>query len=110
MSRTYGIKITGVLAREGYYGRVRFAVCDRDRGRWVDARFPVDVDGARGWLRVDDPVFAVAAGLYLARGDADARVARAELVLGDGPVDDGAPFVVELRSIWLADATPAHPP
>lgn len=111
MSGTYGIKITGVLARVGYYGRIRFVVCDRRRGRWVEPRFVPRDDGMPRWLRVDDYVFSVAEALYLHAPDETARVARAELVLGEassGPVPDGSlpdgPLVVEqVRSIWVED-------
>ncbi|MCA9650952.1 MAG: hypothetical protein KC501_13635 [Myxococcales bacterium] len=110
MRHTHAIKITGVLARVGYYGRIRFDVCDPKRKRWVDASFPPDVDG-RDWLAVDDTVFAVAAAAFMRGPGCDDRVVYAELVLTEpAPDEEDALGVEEVRSLWDRQAPPAYPP
>lgn len=110
MSDEYTIKITGIKARTGSRGRIRFSVCIPQRG-FVEPRFPQGWAGCTTWLTVDDQVFDVAAAVYLASAASKDRLAHAQLRLANPrSCDDRSLDVDDIEAIWLADPLPPAVP
>jgi len=107
MSKAYTIKITGVRARIGRCGGVRFQLCDPRQRAWVTPSFRKSVNESGGWLLLDDAIFEIARSIYLAHTEQDPRVARARLRLIDTDASDPAPLEVDdILELWLEDPAP----
>lgn len=110
MGDVHKIKITGLKARLGHHGGVRFQVCDPSKKAWVTPSFAHSPNRSGDWLLLDPYVYELAQGIYLARPDPEQRIACARLRLTRGCDHADGLEVDDIEALWLEDPAPPRVP
>lgn len=109
MRDVHKIKITGLKARLGHHGGVRFQVCNPSKKAWVTPSFARSPNRSGDWLLLDQYVYELAQGIYLARPDPEQRIACARLRLTTGCDHADVLEVDDIEALWLEDPPPPVP-